>query len=69
MLFDVASIQQNFVAARVLKLVENGVLPLDDPIAKYLATYPNVDGQITLGSYSIIPAVYAMFLSILISPG
>lgn len=48
MLFDVASIQKNFEAALVLKLVEDGVLSLDDPIAKYLPTYPNIQGQITL---------------------
>jgi len=48
MLFDVASIQKNFEAALVLKLVEDGVLFLDDSIAKYLPSYPNVDGQITL---------------------
>jgi D-alanyl-D-alanine carboxypeptidase len=48
MLFNVASIQKNFEAALVLKLVEEDVLSLDDPISKYLPDYPNVDGKITI---------------------
>ena len=48
MLFSVGSIQKNFEAALVLKLAEDGVLSLDDPISKYLPTYPNVDGNITI---------------------
>lgn len=48
MLFDVGSVQKNFEAALVLKLVEEGMLSLDDPISKYLPTYNNVDGRITI---------------------
>jgi D-alanyl-D-alanine carboxypeptidase len=48
MLFDVGSVQKNFEAALVLKLVEDDVLSLDDPISKYLPTYTNVDGNITI---------------------
>jgi D-alanyl-D-alanine carboxypeptidase len=48
MLFDVASIQKNFEAALVLKLVEDNVLSLDDPISNYLPSYPNVDDNITI---------------------
>lgn len=48
MLFNVGSIQKNFEAALVLKLAENGVLSLDDPISKYLPTYPRIDGRITI---------------------
>jgi D-alanyl-D-alanine carboxypeptidase len=48
MLFNVGSIQKNFEAALVLKLVEEEVLSLDDPISKYLPTYPNVDGKTTI---------------------
>jgi len=38
MLFIVGSIQKNF----------EEVLSLDDPISKFLPTYPNVDGEITI---------------------
>jgi len=48
MVFDVGSIVKNFEAALVLKLAENDVLSLDDPIMKYLPTYPNVNGEITI---------------------
>ena len=48
MVFDIGSIEKNFQAALVLELAEDGLLNLDDPIASYLADYPNVDGQITI---------------------
>lgn len=48
MLFNVGSVQKNFEAALVLKLVEDDVLSLDDPLSKYLPTYKNVDGRITI---------------------
>lgn len=48
MLFSVGSIQKNFEAALVLKLAEDDVLSLDDPIKMYLPTYPNVDGKTTI---------------------
>jgi D-alanyl-D-alanine carboxypeptidase len=48
MLFEVGSVQKNFEAAMVLKLVEDDVLSFDDPISMYLPTYPNVNGEITI---------------------
>jgi D-alanyl-D-alanine carboxypeptidase len=48
MLFVVGSIVKNFEAALVLKLAEDEMLTLDDPISKYLPTYPNVDGKTTI---------------------
>jgi CubicO group peptidase (beta-lactamase class C family) len=48
MLFDVGSIEKNFQAALILKLVEDGPLSLDDPISKYLPRLHNVDGAITV---------------------
>ena len=48
MLFEVGSVQKNFEAALVLKLVEDDVLSFDDPISMYLPTYPNVNGEITI---------------------
>lgn len=48
MLFNVGSVAKNFEAALVLKLVEDGVLSLDDPVEKYLPPYKYVDGKITL---------------------
>jgi CubicO group peptidase (beta-lactamase class C family) len=44
MLFGVGSIQKNFEVALVLKLSEDDILNLDDPISKYLPDYSNVDG-------------------------
>ncbi len=40
-LFSVGSITKTFTGALILKLVEDGSLALDDPLAKYLPTYPN----------------------------
>jgi D-alanyl-D-alanine carboxypeptidase len=48
MLFIVGSVQKNFEAALALKLAEEGVLSLDDPVSKYLPTIPNLDGRITI---------------------
>jgi D-alanyl-D-alanine carboxypeptidase len=48
MLFDMGSTGKNLFAALVLKLAEEGLLSLDDPISKYLPPYPNVDGTITI---------------------
>lgn len=47
-LFNVGSIQKNFEAALALRLAEDDVLSLDDPISEYLPTYPNVDGSATI---------------------
>lgn len=48
MAFSVGSITKNVVSALVLQLVEEGVLSLDDPVAKWLPPYPHVDGSVTL---------------------
>lgn len=48
MLFDMGSTGKNLMAALVLDLVEDGLLSLDEPIRKYLPSFPNVDGRITI---------------------
>ena len=48
MLFDIASVQKNLQAALVLKLVEDGILALDDPLEKWLPPPPHIDGTITI---------------------
>jgi len=46
--FDAGSITKNFVAALTLKLVEESLLTLDDPLHKWLPDYPNTDNTITI---------------------
>jgi len=48
MVFDAGSIHKSFTASAVLRLVEEGVLSLDDPISKWLPDYPNIDRTITV---------------------
>jgi len=48
MLFDIASTQKNLQAALALKLAEEGVIGLDDPIEMWLPPIQNVDGKITI---------------------
>ena len=48
MLFAIGSVTKNFVATLTLKLVEEGLLSLDDPVSKWLPSYPHVDGDITI---------------------
>ncbi len=48
MLFAIGSVTKNFVAALTLKLVEENKLSLDDPLSRWLPTYPNVNSTITI---------------------
>lgn len=48
MLFAIGSITKNFVAALTLKLIEDNVLSLEDPLSKWLRSYPFVDEKITI---------------------
>lgn len=48
MLFAIGSITKNVVAALTLKLAEEGMLSLDDPLSKWLPAYPYVDSNITI---------------------
>ncbi|MGB6369895.1 MAG: serine hydrolase domain-containing protein [Atribacterota bacterium] len=49
MLFAIGSITKNVVAALTLKLAEEGMLSLEDPLSKWLPRYPYVDSTITIG--------------------
>ncbi len=63
MLFDMASIGKLIASALVLDLCEEGLIGLEDPVSKYLPSYPNVDGSITIrqclnhtsGLYDMVP--------------
>ena len=48
MLFDIASIEKNFQAALCLKLTEEGLIALDDPLGKWFPSYPHINGEITI---------------------
>ena len=48
MLFAIGSITKNVVAALTLKLAEEGMLSLEDPLSKWLPVYPYVDSTITI---------------------
>lgn len=47
-LFSAGSITKNFTAVTVLKLADEGLLSLDDTVAKWLPGYPNIDPSITV---------------------
>lgn len=48
MLFNVGSVAKSFEAALALKLAEEGVLDLDQPISTWLPEHGNVDSRITV---------------------
>jgi len=48
MLFDIGSIEKNFQSALALKLVEEGLITLDDPLEKWFPPYPHINGKITI---------------------
>ncbi|MFC2134677.1 serine hydrolase domain-containing protein [Bacteroidota bacterium] len=48
MLLGIGSITKTFIAGLTLKLVEDAVFSLDDPISNWLPAYPNIDGAITI---------------------
>lgn len=51
MLFGIGSCTKNFTAALILKLKEQGLLNLDNPISNYIANlqnYPNINGSVTI---------------------
>lgn len=48
MLFGLGSITKTYIAALVLKLVEEGKLSLDDPVNRWLTSIPFVNGSITI---------------------
>lgn len=48
MLFAIGSITKNFVAALSLKLIEEGILSLEDSISKWLPLYDYIDSTITI---------------------
>ncbi len=48
MLFAIGSITKNIVATLTLKLAEEGMLSLDDPLSKWLPRYLYVDNTITI---------------------
>jgi D-alanyl-D-alanine carboxypeptidase len=48
MAFAIGSITKNMVAALMLQLAEEGMLFLDDPIGKWLPSYPHVNPAITI---------------------
>ncbi|MFC2089233.1 serine hydrolase domain-containing protein [Bacteroidota bacterium] len=48
MLYAIGSITKNFVASLTFKLIEEGILALDDPISKWLSPYNYIDSTITI---------------------
>jgi D-alanyl-D-alanine carboxypeptidase len=48
MLFAIGSVTKNIVATLTLKLAEEDLLSLDDPLSNWLSNYPYVDSTITI---------------------
>jgi D-alanyl-D-alanine carboxypeptidase len=48
MLFAVGSITKNLVAALILRLAEDGILSLEDPLHRWLPSLPHIDSSTTI---------------------
>jgi D-alanyl-D-alanine carboxypeptidase len=48
MLFDIGSVEKNLQAVLALKLVEDKLISLDDPLDKWLPTQAHINGKITI---------------------
>ena len=48
MLFYIGSINKSFIAALILELAEEGKLALEDSVDRWLPSYRNIDGSITI---------------------
>jgi D-alanyl-D-alanine carboxypeptidase len=48
MYFDVGSIAKNYVATLILRLSEDGLLSLDDPLSRWLPSFDDVDPRVTI---------------------
>ncbi|MEJ2105690.1 MAG: serine hydrolase [Ignavibacteriaceae bacterium] len=48
MLFAIGSVTKNFVAALALKLAEENILSMEDPLSKWLPDFPYIDNKITI---------------------
>ncbi len=46
--FGIASNTKLFVATAMLKLVDNNIISLDDPLSTWLPAYPNINSNITI---------------------
>lgn len=45
---DIGSAQKKLQVAPALKLVEDQLISLDDPLGKWLPAYPNINGKMTI---------------------
>ncbi|MFZ0427747.1 MAG: serine hydrolase domain-containing protein [Acidobacteriota bacterium] len=48
MYFDIGSIAKNYVATLILRLSEESLLSLDDPLSRWLPNFDNVNPQVTV---------------------
>lgn len=48
MLFDIGSVEKLFQSTLALKLMEEGLIDLEDPLEKWFPRYPDIDGKITI---------------------
>jgi len=46
--FSAGSITKSFTAVAIMKMVEDSMLTLDDPIYKWFPVYPNIDSLVTI---------------------